>query len=112
MAVFSFANELLVTVVGGILTALILGVFSWPSSRSQSQSQQGLETSSEPRSSAFGQFMHLLLSVAGGYGLAFFTTRFLFKSGIVERGLPMRMAIFVACVVFVWWVLLLFRGKR
>ncbi len=109
-----FANELIITVIGGVLTAFILNLFSGKSKPQQQQVYHQPQQARPSRSggSLFGQFIHVLLSVAGGVALAIFASRFLFRSGILERGLPMRMVILVASTIFVWWVLLLFRGKR
>ncbi len=108
-------NELIISIVGGVLTAIILGLFTRrPKASKQQIMQQTIEKQPAAKngSSTFGQFMHLLLAVLGG--LAIFSTfgRYLFKSGILERGLPMRILVIVCATVFVWWVLLLFRGKR
>ncbi len=112
--IMPFINELIISVAGGVLTALILGLFSGrrkntPVTQINTQTQNYRENKGP---SIFGQFIHLTLAVLGGLGLSFFASRFLFKSGILERGLPMRLVILIASTIFVWWVLLLFRGKR
>ncbi len=114
MCIAPFANELLITICGGVITALILNMFSGKSKVHQQQTYHQPQPSKPPKTggSIFGQFVHLLLSVAGGIALAMYTSRFLFKSEILVRSFPMRMAILVAATIFVWWVLLLFRGKR
>ena len=109
-----FINELIISVVGGVLTAIVLGLFSGRRKPKQAVYREVQEEAQivHKGPSTIGQFFHLLIAVIGGIALSSMVSRFLFKAGILERGLPMRIVVLISCVVLVWWVLLLFRGRK
>ncbi|MBI1383676.1 MAG: hypothetical protein GC150_02015 [Rhizobiales bacterium] len=106
-------NELILTVVGGVLTALILervrGSGNAPTTASAATGR-----AERPRSgsSFFGQLVRVILAVTGGYFCATTGARYIFQSGILERSPMNRLAILVAGTIVCWLVLAwLFRRR-
>ncbi len=105
-------NELIITVVGGVLTAAIISLFSGRRRRAeQAQLRRQAARNARAGGSTFGHFIRLLLAVVGGIAFAIFGGRYFFQSGILDRSLPMRMGLLIAGTVFIWWFLLLFRRR-
>jgi len=102
-------NELIVSIVGGVATALILSVFT-RGGRAPAQSQR-IENR-KPARSGFGNFLHLLVAVTGGVAFAVIGGRVLFQSGVLERSLPMRMALLVGATILIWMVIGAMRPRR
>jgi hypothetical protein len=100
-------NELIVSIVGGIATALILSVFT----RGGRAPAQRVENR-KPARSGFGNFLHVLFAVTGGVAFAVVGGRVLFQSGVLERSLPMRMTLLVAATILIWMVIGAMRPRR
>jgi len=109
----TLVNELIVTVVGGVVTALVLSLFRRGGRQSASSTASGgrEQVPASRRGSAIGQFFHMAFAVMGGIGFALFGGRWLFQSGILERSMPMRLGLLFAGTLFCWLVLLSFRRK-
>ena len=103
-------TELIVSIVGGVVTAMILGIFS-RNNNNAVQVQQPVATRREPRkSSALGDVFRLILAVVGGFVFAMFVGRILIQAGIIPRGIPSRLGLMVVGTVMCW--LLLSLGRR
>ncbi|MEM9358459.1 MAG: hypothetical protein AAGB04_19910 [Pseudomonadota bacterium] len=103
-------TELVVSIVGGVITAMILGLFSRRESGS-AHVQQPVATSPEPRTrSAFGDIVRLVLAVVGGFIIALLAGRMLIQAGVIPRGMPSRLGLMVVGTVLCW--LLLSMGRR
>ena len=103
-------TELVVSIVGGVITAMILGLFS-RKSRSSVQVQQPAASAAEPRKrSGFGDIVRLVLAVVGGFIIAVSVGRILIQAGVIPRGMPSRLGLMVAGTILCW--LLLSMGRR
>lgn len=105
-----FVTELIVSIVGGVITALILGLFS----RSPAPSVQAEQSIAGPRApkrrSPFGDLVRLILAVVGGFLVAMFIGRPLIQAGILPRGIPTRLGLLIAGTVLCWLILSI--GRR
>lgn len=104
-----FASELALTVLGGVITSLILEVFRmrWRGGRSQSQTAPAA-----PRGGGFfAGLIRLFLAVVGGVLIARFGGAYLFQNGLLERSPQMRAALLVGGTMLCWVLLLLFRRR-
>lgn len=98
-------TELVVSIVGGVITAIILGLFSGRRG-SIVQVQQPVERAREARkSSAFGDLIRLVFAVVGGFVIALVVGRMLIQAGIIPRGLPSRLGLMVVGTVLCWLIL-------
>ena len=103
-------TELVVSIVGGVITAIILGMFSRKNNEAV-QVQQPVVDAREPRrSGALGDLIRLVLSVAGGFVIAMFVGRILIQAGIIPRGIPSRLGLMIAGTVLCWLILSI--GRR
>lgn len=103
-----FLNELVLTVIGGVVTGLILEMFR---PRSRHPGGGSGDMGSNPRDTFIGQFVRLILAVLGGVAIAIIGGRILIQSGIAPKGLSTRLLLLVAGTV-VCWLLLLVARKR
>ncbi|MEM8973762.1 MAG: hypothetical protein AAGD43_17015 [Pseudomonadota bacterium] len=103
-------TELVVSIVGGVITAMILGLFS-RKSRSSVQVQQPAAAAPDPRKrSSFGDIVRLVLAVVGGFIIAVSVGRMLIQAGVIPRGMPSRLGLMVVGTILCW--LLLSMGRR
>lgn len=108
----TFFSEIAVTVVGGIITAIIIGLFTRKSKKADAQPERSQQNQTQTQSgSTFGNVIHLLISVILGVLLATTLGRQLFKSGILERGPEMRLLIVVVAIVLIWSLIGLVRKR-
>lgn len=98
-------TELLVSIVGGVATALILGVLVRPSA------PVDREMRAPRRRTVFGDFVHLLLSVAGGIALALLAGRWAMQSGLAPRGGGGRLILLVGGTALCWFLMLPLRRR-
>ncbi len=109
MTAMPLFNELIVSIVGGVVTALILSVFT-RSRRAPSQSQR-IDVG-RPSRSGFGDFVHVLFAVAGGIAFTLYGGRALFAAGLLERSVPMRLVLLVAATMVLWVIIGAVRPRR
>lgn len=95
-------NELIVSIVGGVATALILSMMS----RGGGQSQQAPARSSSRGRSVVGDLFHILIAVACGIGIAMIGGRMLIQAGIMEKGIGGRLLLLVGGTALSWLLLL------
>lgn len=98
-------NELVVSIVGGVATALILGILVGPQSGARE------ERSGRRSGGVLGDLMHLLLSVGGGIAIALLLGRYLIQAGIMPKGLGGRLALLVGGTALVWFLMLPLRRR-
>lgn len=106
----TLVNELIVAVVGGVMTAVILEIFSRNRSAVNEQPVRVREPAPR-RDSIFGQLFRLVLAVVGGIAIAMIGGRMLIQMDVLPRGLPTRFGLLVAGTMLCWLVLLLFRRR-
>ena len=108
MADWAMVNEVVVSVVGGVLTAIVLGIFTRRKPRQDVDTAQ-LRAEDRPKpsrvGSAFSSLLQMILAVGGGVAFAMLGGRWLFQSGILERSLPMRMGLLVGATTIIWLML-------
>lgn len=104
-------NELIVSIIGGVITALILSIFTRGSRASAPRQSQRIETH-KPARGGFGNFLQVLLAVTGGVAFAVIGGRVLFQSGVLERSLPMRMALLVGAIIVIWMLIGAMRSRH
>ncbi len=117
MAQLPVLTELVVSIVGGIITAAILGVFSrgnGSASRSTASVPVGQDrgTAGARRPSGVGSFLRMLIAVCGGVALSLFFSRMLIQAGVLPRGLPTRLGLLVVSTALIWLVLPIGRSRR
>lgn len=99
-------TELVISVIGGVLTAAILAMFSRsPNSGTVASQQASLPATGPRRRSLLGDLFVLILAVSGGIAIAMIGGRILIQMGILPRGLPSRLGLLVAGTVLCWLVL-------
>ncbi|MEM9030269.1 MAG: hypothetical protein AAGC70_18060 [Pseudomonadota bacterium] len=103
-------TELIVSIVGGVATAIILAAFS---GRRRAETPTAHQAQSPaPRSrSVFGDLLRLLVAVAGGIAIAMVGGRILIQSGVLPGGLPTRLGLMVGGTTLVWLLLVGLRRK-
>ena len=97
-------TELVVSIVGGVATALILGALVRPTS-------SDISTTTKRSSSLLGDFMHLLISVGGGIAIAMLLGRHLIQAGIMPKGVGGRLARLVGGTALLWFLMLPLRRR-
>ena len=103
-------TELLVSIVGGVVTAAILAMFS-RSGKSGAAVETAVPSAPAPRrGSFFADLLRLVLAVAGGIAIALIGGRILIQMGVVPRGLPTRLGLLVLGTVICWMLLSI--GRR
>jgi hypothetical protein len=105
-------TELVVSVVGGVLTALVLALFSRGSSSASAPApatQVANQVPVERRRSGTGDFFRMVFSVIGGIAVAMVLGRVLAKAGVLPQGVPARMILLVVGTIVFW---LLLTGMR
>ena len=108
-------EEIVASIIVGVVTGLILELFRRRdrSSGSQSQSQSRAEARRERRGDGIlAQFVRLVLAVAGGVAIAVLGGRYLIQSGALPPGQPTRIGLLIVGTMVVWLLLLLARGRR
>lgn len=101
-------TELIVSVVGGVLTAVILSMFSRGSRAGGSsvRADVTLRVPPPPRQrSAVGDFFRIIVSVIGGIAVAMVLGRILIQAGLLPRGLPTRLGLLIAGTALFWLLL-------
>ncbi|MEL6297558.1 MAG: hypothetical protein AAFQ45_03220 [Pseudomonadota bacterium] len=105
-------TELVVSIVGGVLTAVILSMFARrpapaerPERRVRRERRRGGFLSG-----VFG-FLRVLIAVSVGLVAAMAGARWLIQNGIIPRGLPSRLGVLVATTLVVWMLLGMFRRR-
>ena len=99
-------NEILVSVVGGVATALILGVLVRPAPERATRSGRA-----RGGRSLIGDLVHLILAVAGGIAFALLFGRYAFQSGLMDKSLGARLLLLVGGTAISWLVLLPLRRR-
>lgn len=102
-------SELALSIVGGVLTAVILELFR-PRSRGGAEQTQRAPRERRPDGFMAG-FIRLLLAVVGGVLTALLVGRYLFQNEIIERSPAIRVALLVGGTVLSWSILTLFRRR-
>ena len=103
-------GELVVTVIGGIVTALVLERMG--RARSSAPTQQMQAPLARPRGeSTGGGLVRVILAVLGGIALATFGGRMLIQSGLMPKGLPGRLMLLVVGTALAWLLLSMFRRR-
>ncbi|MEO0730656.1 MAG: hypothetical protein AAFY64_09765, partial [Pseudomonadota bacterium] len=112
-------EELFVSSVGGVITAVILAVFSG-SSRSSRRVRRSrsepVEAERTPRRrggfvSGFFSFLRVLIAVTAGIAIAMVGGRWLIQNGVLPRGLPTRFGLLIGGTLVVWLLLGIFRRR-
>ncbi|MGD9784333.1 MAG: hypothetical protein AB7E80_13180 [Hyphomicrobiaceae bacterium] len=95
-------NELIVSIVGGVATALILAMMTRGGG-----STAAAERPANGKSRRFaGDFLQLILAVGGGIAFAMIGGRMLIQAGIVPKGLGTRLALLAGATTLIWFLLL------
>lgn len=105
-------TELVVSVVGGVLTALVLALFSRgarSTSTAAPATQVANQVPAERRRIGAGDFFRMVFSVIGGIAVAMVLGRTLSKAGVLPQGIPTRMILLVVGTIVFW---LLLTGMR
>ena len=100
-------TELIVSVVGGVLTAAILAVFS------RSGREPDVPAAPAPRRrgrSFIGDLLRVVVAVAGGIAIAIVGGRLLIQAGILPQGLTTRLALLIGGTVVCW--IIIASGRR
>jgi hypothetical protein len=95
-------TELVVSVVGGVLTAAILAMFSRPG---RARGHANAPAAPAPRRRAGSFIGDLLRVVAGGIAIAVLGGRMLIQAGILPQGLPTRLALLIGGTVVCWVII-------
>ncbi len=98
-------TELVVSIIGGVATALILGALVRPAEPEQQRS------SPSRVGRFFGDLVHLLLAVGGGIALAMLLGRTLIQSGIMAKGLGGRLILLAGGTALIWFLILPLRRR-
>ena len=103
-------TELIVSVVGGVLTAVILAMFSRGArGADRGHGNIAINHQSAPpparRPSMIGDTIRLVLAVIGGVAFSMVVGRILIQAGIVPKGLPSRLVLLVIGTVVFWLAL-------
>jgi len=103
-------TELIVSVVGGVLTAAILAIFSRPGHARREANVPAAPTSRRRGGSFIGGLLRVVVAVASGIAIAVVGGRMLIQSGILPHGPPTRMALLIAGTVVCW--IIIASGRR
>ncbi len=98
-------TELVVSIIGGVATALILGVLVRPAEPAPQR------TAPSRIGRFFGDLVHLLLAVGGGIALAMLLGRTLIQSGIMAKGLGGRLILLAGGTALIWFLILPLRRR-
>jgi hypothetical protein len=100
----SIVSELIISIVGGVLTAAVLALFS-RGGRARTRSDVAIgQGKSRRRGSFFGDLFRLVFAVSGGIAIALLGGRVLIQSGLLPPGLGTRLGLLLAGTVFCWIV--------
>jgi hypothetical protein len=100
----SIVTELARTVVGGVLTAALLAIFT-RGGRAQPRAEAAVRQAPSRRHSSFlGDLSRLIFAVAGGIAIAILGGRILIQAGVLPQGLNTRLGLLVAGTVLCWIV--------
>lgn len=98
-------TELIVSVVGGVLTAAILAMFS-PQGRAGGQARVPAAPAPRRRAGSFiVDLLRVVVAVAGGIAIAVLHGRVLIQAGILPQGLPTRLALLIGGTVVCWVII-------
>lgn len=105
-------NELIISIVGGVATALILSIFTGRGRRADVPAHANRHTQVQRSGrSGFGDFIRIILSVVGGIAIALYGGRILFEAGLLEQGLPSRLGLLIAGTAICWLLLVSLRRR-
>ncbi|MGD9670403.1 MAG: hypothetical protein AB7U75_15405 [Hyphomicrobiaceae bacterium] len=98
-------SELVVSIVGGVATALILGVLVKPASPDTG------EAGRRRGGTVLGDLMHMLLAVAGGIAVALLAGKLAIQAGAVPQGTSGRLILLAGGTALSWLLLLPLRRR-
>lgn len=109
----SIMAELLISVFGGIITALVLEMMGrGGSSRGQVSQSRAATPSGEGRGeSMIGGLIRVILAVAGGLAIAMLGGRMLIQAGIMPKGQGGRLILLVVGTALIWMLLSIARRR-
>lgn len=100
-------SELVVSIVGGVATALILGALVRPAAgdrnRNSGETRRG--------GSLLGDLIHMLLAVGGGIATTLLVGKLAIQSGILAKGLGGRLTLLVGGTTLCWLLMLPLRRR-
>ena len=95
-------TELIVSVVGGVLTAIILALFTRGGKAQASAAHTSAQQPVRRGRSTFGDLIRLIIAVGGGIAVAMVGGRMLIQAGIVPGGMPTRLGLLVVATAVFW----------
>ena len=98
-------TELIISIVGGVITAIILGMFARKNTPTAQIQQPVAMPRETKKGGTFGDIVRLILAVIGGFAIALIAGRMLIQAGIIPRGIPSRLILMVVGTVFCWLIL-------
>lgn len=101
-------TELVVSIIGGVITAFILERLG--GGRSQARIEGSARHPATRGGSLFGELIRILFAVGGGVAIAMIGGRMLIQAGIMPKGVGGRYALLVVGTILCW--LLLAIGRR
>ena len=101
----SIVNELIVSIVGGVATALLLSMMAGGGRGGQSQ-EVARDARPGNRRSILGDLTHILFAVGAGIAIAMIGGRMLIQAGILEKGVGGRLVLLVVGTALAWIVML------
>ncbi len=103
-------QELIVSIIGGVATAMILALFTGRGGRNVQTAHQSPSARERRGRSMFGDLIRLIVAVCVGVAIALVGGRILINAGLLPRGLPSRLGLLVIATAVMW--LLLTVGRR
>lgn len=108
----SIMTELVVSVVGGVLTALILAMVTRRSKAAPPIATTAPSHAAPRRSGGFfADFLRMVLAVLGGIAIAMIGGRMLIQAGVLPAGVPTRLGVLVAATMVLWLLLGALRSR-
>ena len=98
-------TELVVSVVGGVLTAAILAMFSRPGRAGGHANAPAAPAPRRRAGSFIGDLLRVVVAVASGIAIAVLGGRMLIQAGILPQGLPTRLALLIGGTVVCWVII-------
>ena len=98
-------TELVVSVVGGVLTAAILAMFSRPGRARRNANKPDAPAPRRRAGSFIGDLLRVIVAVAGGIAIAVLGGRMLIQAGILPQGLTTRLALLIGGTVVCWVII-------
>jgi len=107
----TIVTELVVSIVGGVLTAVVLSIFA----RKPAPTPAAAPARQPRRRSGFFSgllgFLRVLIAVTAGCAIAITGGRWMIETGMLSRGLPTRFGLLVGGTLVVWMMLGAFRRR-